>query len=217
MNDKKLNKRLSEYYNDKRLPKDTLARLTRMVEFEAVTPSCPSVGLKERCRALFSGFGLGPVPKLVTAFSCLIVVSVITWHIAVRQNDLNRGFPMAVAREITMNHQKNLAPEFRDMTVLVLGRTMAKLDFTPVPPDIVDGLKMKFLGARYCSIQGNIAAQMKFEAPSGLLYTLYQTRLVEELSIIKESHIELDGLQVKLWQEKGLFMGIAGPGNPPLF
>jgi hypothetical protein len=58
---------------------------------------------------------------------------------------------------------------------------------------------------------------MKFEAPSGLLYTLYQTRLVEELSTIKESHIELDGLQVKLWQEKGLFMGIAGPGNPPLF
>ena len=212
-----LDTRLSEYYTGKKLSDETLMRLMGLMDKDTAASTCPPVGFKQRCRELFGGFGFGPVPTLVTALSCLILVSFVTWHIVDQKSDFAGKLPMAVAREITMNHQKNLAPEFRDVAVVALGRTMAQLDFLPVSPDIVGVLRLKFIGARYCSIQGNIAAQLSYEAPDGSPYTLYQTRSVEALSGISASQIELDGLNVKLWHEKGLFMGMAGAGHIPSF
>ena len=66
------------------------------------------------------------------------------------------------------------------------------------------------IGGRYCSIHGNLAAQVKIRArDSGRLLTLYATGLTPELANISRQETGHDDVRIKTWNEGGVFFGLA--------
>jgi len=85
---------------------------------------------------------------------------------------------------------------------------MSKLDFSLIHSKKSDIQNLQLLGARYCSIQGELAA---LEDKIGRTYTLYQSPVTDDLLGLKAGERVQDGLRLKLWREAGLFFGLVGP------
>jgi len=86
---------------------------------------------------------------------------------------------------------------------------MKKLDFTPVASSRIEKNGLRFLGARYCSIQGQLAAQIKLIDNNGQIQTLYQTQMNSKLESLPEKMYVVNGVRITQWQENGLFFGLA--------
>lgn len=130
-----------------------------------------------------------------------------------------------IAEEIALNHRKDLAVEFTTSAYPELAGHMEKLDF--VPADAGDDYRL--IGARYCSIQGRIAAQLKLSDDTGGVHALYQTRWDDrydrlldgqsgaprdipsdrETEIRSGIRIDLDDVEVRLWRQGDLLFGLA--------
>ncbi len=116
----------------------------------------------------------------------------------------------AIAAEISANHHKKLAPEFPSDEIAALTEAMDRLGFTVVAPDRLRGSGLRVLGARYCSLSGQAAAQIQLVDSSGRRHTLYETSPLSRLSGVDRS-VEVDGIEVEVWHEKGLLFGWARP------
>ena len=118
-----------------------------------------------------------------------------------------------IASEIVYNHNKQMSPEIFTSDPAKIGAFLEKLDFHFVMPKLLLGKSWKVVGARYCSIGGKIAAQLRImNTNSGKFYTLYEANLPDKLESKKVSEsYEKAGSYVKVWDEKGLLMGLAGP------
>jgi hypothetical protein len=86
-----------------------------------------------------------------------------------------------------------------------------KLGFKLVSSAKIDSKDWKLIGGRYCNINGKIAAQLKVHnAKTDSEYTFYQAKLsTDDIENITDNEINIDGVKVKLWREKGLLMGLA--------
>ncbi len=114
-----------------------------------------------------------------------------------------------VSQEIALNHEKRLAPEFIVDDYRLLTQKMTKLDFNLIASKRINSLELKLVGARYCSIHGQLATQLKLVDAQGVSHTLYQTLLNDELSRLPEDTYLVNGVKVEQWQEGGLFFGFA--------
>lgn len=116
-----------------------------------------------------------------------------------------------VLAEVAMNHSKRLEVEIASRDYAALQSKMNRLDFSLVPPEPVRAAH-DLIGARYCSIRGNIAVQLKLrERSSGETVTLYVTELTPDLAKIAGRDAVRDGVHIRLWREEGLFYALAGP------
>jgi hypothetical protein len=127
--------------------------------------------------------------------------------------DVQRADALArtVAAEISLNHHKHLDPEFRSEDITELGTSMDRLGFTLVLPARVAESGARLVGARYCSLRGQPAAQVQLRDRGGRKHTLYEVPPAGDLDQVKSGSIEIDGLGVTLWREKGLLFGWAEP------
>lgn len=209
MEKKTLNECLKTYYERKSLSPGTLARLKSTVE---------ETGKGERKRwSRLRSFLASPfryrfsTPGLAYA-SLLILLVYIAWMVTERPDGGGGRFDLsrAVAKEIAMNHRKQLGVEFGATTIADLHRRMNKLDFEPIRSVRVSKT-FRMIGARYCSIQGGIAAQIQLADGSGRRYTLYQTRLVDPLTRLRSQALEIQDLRLRLWRENDVFLGLIGP------
>lgn len=114
-----------------------------------------------------------------------------------------------VAREIALNHVKALRPDYPAERFEELASMRDKLGFVPVEPESLGERGLRLAGARYCSVQGCMAAQVSVFDQAGEIWTLYQVRPDERLTKLGEAKIEVDGVEVELWSEAGLVMGLA--------
>lgn len=210
MNEEKLNQRLKAYYNHKKLPEASVEKLKKIMEQVSARQDNENIGLKDRWSGFFNRLIFDSTPRWVTVFSSLLVVCLVTWQVTFQGNVSTNLTESAVLKEITMNHKKDLVPEFKGTSIPALAALMPKLNFSPMIPDMVAAMALKFIGARYCSIQGNLAVQLKFETPSGNVCTLYQALSTERLLKIHDIHTISEDVNVRLWHEKGLFMAVAG-------
>ena len=114
-----------------------------------------------------------------------------------------------VLAEIAMNHKKQLAVEVAADNFTDIGRALDRLEFTvPRPERLIEGFTL--LGGRYCSIHGNLAAQLKLrEAGTGAVHTLYVTGLTPDLVGVAGGASEHDGVAITLWREQDVFFGLA--------
>ena len=64
-------------------------------------------------------------------------------------------------------------------------------------------------GARYCTIDSAIAVQVRLQDEALRDYTLYEFRSHDWLVIQDEEVISVGDIQVTLWQEDGVTMGLA--------
>ncbi|MBE1273712.1 hypothetical protein [Enterovibrio baiacu] len=71
--------------------------------------------------------------------------------------------------------------------------------------------KWVLLGGRYCSIDGKIAAQLHVkDLETDRVYTFYQAKLPQGSEAdMKNVETNVDGVNVSLWEENGLLMGLA--------
>jgi hypothetical protein len=114
----------------------------------------------------------------------------------------------SIGREVAMNHKKQLDLEFSGRDYAALEAQMSKLDFALATPSSPTTSQLHVVGARYCSIQGQLAAQIRLRDPAGLAYTLYETRLTNKLHAVA-GEVKTEDVRIRLWSEKGLFYGLA--------
>ena len=114
-----------------------------------------------------------------------------------------------VTQEVAMNHNKDMPINFIGDRLAIVRQQMDRLDFTlkDSTRSQLEGLSL--VGGRYCSIQGNIAAQLKLSNANEKTYTLYQTRLSSELSRLPSSVQISQGVIVSSWQEDDIYFSLA--------
>ena len=123
----------------------------------------------------------------------------------------NERIEIRVAEEIALNHYKHLPLDFTTSDFDQLTQHMTKLDFHIANSSKVNLKSFKLMGARYCSIQGQIAAQIRLQGENGKIFTLYQTKQAVNLKELNDIRLELNGLKIRMWQDAGLFFSLAGP------
>lgn len=141
----------------------------------------------------------------VAALAAVLVAGFVFTHVQITEADLTTR----VLAEIAMNHNKRLAVEVAAADYDELQTAMDRLDF-PIRPPAELRADYELLGARYCSIHGNLAAQVKLRArDTGRLLTLYATGLTPELANISRQETVHDGVRIKMWSEGDVFFGLA--------
>lgn len=119
------------------------------------------------------------------------------------------GLTRVVAQEIALNHIKALKVDHPAAVFSELASMSDKLGFVPVEPARLAERGLQLEGARYCSVQGCMAAQLRVVDADGGAYTLYQVRPDERLAKLDAATATVDGVDVEIWNEAGLVMGLA--------
>ncbi len=150
--------------------------------------------------------------RLVATIALLLIGAFVLGRIShpAASGDLNdAALARAIGREIAMNHKKQLNLEFAAADYASLQPQMSKLDFALAPPEDPAAARLQVIGARYCSIQGQLAAQIRARDRAGQVYTLYQTKLNDKLRSATSGELKAEGVRIRLWRENGLFYGLA--------
>lgn len=150
-------------------------------------------------RSSFVSTFIGIAATLFLAISLVITLNL----------DSSASLGERVADEITMNHLMNLAVEYSSSDINQISAAMTELGFSLRQPAHSALAGLTLIGARYCSIQGQIAAQLKYQDQDKKITTLYQTQsnpLLENLAFSDEDH---DGVQIIVWRESDIVYGLA--------
>ena len=115
----------------------------------------------------------------------------------------------AVAQEIALNHVRALDPDVRAPSFADLAGDLEGLDFAVVRPASME--MGELVGARYCSLGGEMAAQIRFRDSNARICTLYQAKDSDTFRDVQEGTYERGGVRVRVWRESGLVMGLAEP------
>ncbi|WP_341503423.1 hypothetical protein [Gallaecimonas sp. GXIMD4217] len=137
-----------------------------------------------------------------------------------RQGDQEPQAVWAIAQEVARNHIKMKPLEVESGELVDLQRYFTELAFSPVQSQRFEG-RGPLLGGRYCSIQGEDAAQLRFLNDGGRLITLYQAPFdpakhqALPRAELGEAPLEryADGVRVRIWVEKDLLM-VSAEGDP---
>jgi len=112
-------------------------------------------------------------------------------------------------REVAMNHTTRLDPEFRGESLAMLDNSMQQLPFTLSLPSTID-TAYKLVGSRYCSLSGELAAHVRLKhAETGKSMSLFVTSNGAALEDVQTQQTTLEGIDVELWREGGLFFALA--------
>ena len=195
---------VQEHYRSRSLDPATLANLRSTVTSNRrrqVLIAAPAVvtAPAARQRAAIS------VPGFIRAVAAAILVGVIGLFLY-EADDPPAASALAsrAAHEIALNHRKQFAIEFTGRGFDGLAAQMPKLDFQPFQPNRVRRHGYRFVGARYCSVGGQVAAQIRLQDRYRRKLTLYQFRPGSEFEELRESRIDVDGVSVQIWREGGL-------------
>ncbi len=127
------------------------------------------------------------------------------------------GIQEKIAMEVVANHIKLKPLEIETSSIEGIRSYFKKLDFVPVNSQLVSQLGLELIGGRYCSLQGNIAAQLRVRKPGTKnVQTLYQTEykkdVFENMPTLEEGDKPVDiyvkGVKVTIWVEKGLLFAL---------
>ena len=184
-----LNHAVKSYYEEAKLSDQQFERLMAM---QAVSEE-----------ALVNGKEGGPVLGIISvaATFVLAILLVLVFN--------SESVSERVAQEVAMNHNKALTVEYQTGSYETLSQQMDKLDFSLRAPSHTSLEGFSLVGGRYCSIQGQLAAQIKLVDSTGQILTLYQTRAEKPLSVVGKEHVQLDQVDIRLWEEQGLLFALA--------
>lgn len=151
---------------------------------------------------------LGRFPLRWLSIAAIIAVGIAATALLLVPRDY------VAAEELAMiaarDHNRRLAVEVRASDYDELRARMARLDFNPVMPQRAEEMSLRVVGARYSSVGGLSAVEIKLVEPSGGICTLIQVRPDDRLARIGPSRqFVIDGLRIDVWKEKGLVMALA--------
>lgn len=121
-----------------------------------------------------------------------------------------------IAQEVSRNHLKFKPLEVEHSGLVHVANYFNKLDFNPIVSTRVSALKNELIGGRYCSIKGNIAAQLRMKNGQGQTYTLFESKYnADDFSMLPSQDAPaeyfVDGQSVQLWVEQGVVMALVKP------
>lgn len=114
---------------------------------------------------------------------------------------------------IAYHHNKQMVMEIESSSFIETGAYLSKLDFALIESDKLSSDNWDLIGGRYCALNGRLAAQLRIRNRKNRnVYTFYQLTAPSNISRREKDYESFEkGIKVKLWQEKGLLSGIAGP------
>jgi len=141
---------------------------------------------------------------LAVAASALLAISIYV----VNFTGLNYG---DISKEIAYNHNSQMQMEVFSESIDDIQSHLNRLGFSLIESAFLTGDDWEFVGGRYCSISGKIAAQLQIKnLDTSKIYTYYQAKLPDQFfNLIQDKEVSVDGVKVKMWQENGLLMGLA--------
>jgi len=149
---------------------------------------------------------------MVGAVAVFLFVFFLTPYLQVQS-----GIQEKIAMEVVANHIKLKPLEIETSSIEEIRRYFKKLDFVPASSQLVSQLGLELVGGRYCSLQGNIAAQLRVRKPgTNGVQTLYQTEyrknVFEDMPTLEDGdkpiEIYVKGVKVIIWVEKGLLFAL---------
>lgn len=200
MKHRRLDEHVQDFYAQQQLRPEKLNQLMAQAAAASRVKQAPA-------RALIAWARRSATHKILAVAALLalfITLPLTQWYVA-DQGD----WPLRAAREIALNHKKQLTAEFLAQDYAALRAHMSKLDFVLTAPEHMPEAQLRVVGARYCSIQGHLAAQIKLEDPQGKRYTLYERSLIDTPTLPSQSEYMVDGVRIQEWQEAGLFFALA--------
>jgi len=189
--DDALDERLRAHYAEERPDPRTIASLLAATAGASVGAD---VGRRRRRR-----------PLAWAAVAATLLISSVVVHLG---SSLAERTERTV-REAAMNHNARLTLEFAAVNLDELNATMTRLPFELRRPDRI-GAEWRPLGGRYCSLAGRLAAHVQLAGADGSgTLSLFVTREADDLERLAGLHRGVDGVDVELWAERGLFYAMA--------
>lgn len=198
--------RVRDYYENLSMPKDRVEMLLKAsADREAIgTPDKPTksaVFSEWRSKLAYIEWNKG----VQTGLACGLVLMVSMWVFSGFETELSKR----TLREVAMNHTTRLEPEFRGTSLAMLDDSMHQLPFKLMLPKALDSA-YELVGSRYCSLGGVLAAHVKLQdKQSGKLMSLFVTSNSVELEEVQPQQRKLEGVDVEIWREGGLFFALA--------
>lgn len=127
---------------------------------------------------------------------CLLLAGAIVFFL------LTPTLEEKVVAEVLKNHAKQYAPEVHTENFERIQAALTRLDFpiTPTQPEMLASLSVQ--GGRYCSIHGELAAQIALVDGEGNRSTLYIAPLTETLEEIDPGMYETEVGSVQIWHDQ---------------
>ncbi|WP_415882304.1 hypothetical protein ACMXYX_14205 [Neptuniibacter sp. QD72_48] len=204
---KNLKSALKAHYQDQSLSEDKLAQLLSMQEelsnqadINVETPKA-KISWFDQCKTWFR------LPQLMVptlALACIfMVVSLMPMPIS----------GPSIVNEIAGHHEQPSEISIYTSSIDELGQQLTQLSFKLISSSKLGKDMWQLIGGSYCSINGEIAAQLKVRnIENNQIYTFYQAEYPEGLTLEQvdtQNIINNQGTAVTLWQEGGLLLGIA--------
>lgn len=184
MTNQQLDQKLRDYYASQELPADKVDAMLETGKW--IRPS------RRRLQS-----------RLLAVAAVLVAAVVTLWLLA------SPSITERAASEIAKNHSKQIAPEIRTESYQDIARHLDKLDF-PIEPRrkaLLTGLQVE--GGRYCSIQGELAAQISLTDASGKPCTLYIAPLQGPVERVREATRREGNVTVHFWHDHGRLFALA--------
>lgn len=143
------------------------------------------------------------VLKYAAALALLIMSAYVIWFSGGSENKHYQKY----AEEIAYNHTKRLNVEYLTSDIAELNHKMEKLDFSIINSERLNSYE--WVGARYCSVQGAIAAQIKLKDIKNNICTLYEFKQKDENNFEQPHTYFVSGNKVTIWVESGVIFGLA--------
>lgn len=156
---------------------------------------------------------LSPWPRRVQPFKGFMwaaaAMLVLSLSVGIHEYGTQSERTARTLNEAAMNHSTRFNFEFESESISDIDQSMSQLQFAVALPASFDE-QFSVLGARYCTINGELAAHVKLlDKKTDKQVSLFMTRSVENLQNIGDKQERIDGVNVKLWNESGLFYALA--------
>ena len=149
--------------------------------------------------------------------ACVVAVisALLVWR---QQLPSTPDYSREIAYEVIKNHLKLKPLDVQTQSIDDVKQFFTQLDFAPVNSDYASANfalpETAMLGARYCSVRGITAAQLRYRQADSGISTLYEVAYdAESFGVMPAidrgetpTRLVVNGLQVSMWVEKGLLM-----------
>lgn len=134
---------------------------------------------------------------------CVISWGVFKWGVS------EQSLEHRIAKEVISNHLKLKPLDVQTTSIVQARQYFTQLDFSVIKPtQMIASADTDLIGGRYCSIQGETAAQLRYQDNTASLATLYQVAYdASKFGSLKTPNTQvMDGLRVRTWIEKGVLL-----------
>lgn len=146
--------------------------------------------------------------NMLAAMLLVVMIFSVIW------NSLNRiNTVELIAEEVAYNHLKMKPMEVHGNSLSDMREYFSELEFNLSPSKFAAQNGLKLIGGRYCSIQGESAAQLRLQdTTTGDIQMIYQApynkdvfRKLPKADDVQQPHRYLiNGIEVEVWAENGV-------------